>query len=885
MTTAYPPAGAPAPIPAAVSRARYGQLLYTSYDDASGVGGGWQVKDQNGELTSEERELLTARVVTKFDVEPALPQFPTAEQISGRPARLAYAPAGPGTGAWWHTVDAGNDATGRPGNVIAHVALDRDIAAASPLRPIQLWNSPGWLRPYGPAEVLATGLDAHLPQPNPEINADAVIRFLAGTSVDRQGVFRVLLDAVYAAMTGGPKVVLLTGDNTTGPLWIAAVSFFMSPGTARRFSWTTHDKPPQAVTDMRRDMHLVVMARDLAQALPSGDWIIIDEQDEPAVRELGSVHATKTAQITVTPWSTLTEGVLASETMALQLLGDQDGLAEEIGDHNLSPIWPLAVAVSRRSDLAEFHRDAQHALAEEAPAHVTAVTWLDNLVSDAAAATAPATLAEARARLTTAAERGSGARHAAMHYLAAALADPDDGDGRLLDIPALRVLSAEDWESGLQQVWARVGEQGGDASGQPLRRLLIAAELLQRLAEPSPALNQVLDAVARQLTASRLDILYTPAADTVTRLRGVTAPVRETVLRQGLAASASERDLGMLPLAVWQWVFSDEDTPAERQAAPPPNPSAADRLLYPWYVRAQLNSVPAGRLSAQRCREIAGHAVYMALDTESSGGESCHDLITTLVTRAEFDVTEMTDVFARWPQRMSPAAAYSTVFYQDCPSELLSVIAAYHLDPAGPDIAGRCAVAAARLRLLAAIPAKPQSYTDGITTAAPALVPHLDPGRMGEICQGLADALIAVCIAGRAAGQEWVESASAVTEALQQRIDYSSGSTASIVAAFVDAGVIDPGWIAGEAFLSRFGDAFGAHALFGRPENRLRDNAFGDEIVSLLIKRRIYSGPRDVAGLRDNAWRRVRQLPAAHAEQFFSRYPKLAKEWLHDHRL
>ena len=300
MTTAYPPAGAPAPNPLAARQVRYGQLLYTSFDDESGIGGGWQIKDQSGGLTAVERELLTARVVTKFDVDPALPQFPTAEQIAARPARLAYSPTDVGA-ALWHTVDAGNDATGRPGNVMAHIVLDRDTGAPSRLRPIQLWGSPDWCRPYGAADVLSTELGKQVPAPNPEFTAAAVIHFLAGTAVDRQGTFRVLLDAVYAAMTGGPKVALLTADNTTGPLWIAAVSFFMSPGCARRFSWTTHDRPAQAVTNMRKGTHLVVVPRETATALPVvGEWVVLDELEEPTVRELGSEHIAGAAKITVT---------------------------------------------------------------------------------------------------------------------------------------------------------------------------------------------------------------------------------------------------------------------------------------------------------------------------------------------------------------------------------------------------------------------------------------------------------------------------------------------------------------------------------------------------------------------------------------------------------
>lgn len=887
MTTAYPPAGAPAPFPTTECRVRYGQLLYTSFDDESGAAGGWQVKDQNGDLTAQERELLTARVVTKFDVDPALPQFPTAEQIANRPARLAYAATGPGAAALWHTVDAGNDATGRPGNVMGHIVLDRDIAGASPLRPIQLWNSADWRRPYGPAEVLATTLDSAVPQPNPEITAAAAVHFLIGTSVDRQGVFRVLLDAVYAAMTGGPKVVLLTADNASAPLWISAVSYFMSPGTARRFSWTTHDKPPQAVIDIRRGMHLVMMPCEAATSLPVGDsLVVLDERDEPAVRELGSMHSASTAQIAVTPWSTLAEGVLADETMAVRLISDQDDLAEEVGDRGLSPIWPLAVAVSRRNDLSEFHRDAQHAIAEEAPAQVTTVGWLNDLVAVAAMATAPATFAEARDRLVTAADRGAGIRHAAKNYLLAAAADPANGEDPLTGVPAVQILPPSDWRPALERLWSPAATPDGDLGARALHRALVAAELLVRLAEPGPAAEEALATIAGQITATQLDVLYGSAGPgIVSELRGISVPVREAVLRPALAASAAQRDLRVLSLPLWQWVFGDENVPVDQQGHPPANPGDADRVLYPWYARALLVGVAVERIPAAWRREIAGHAVFMAVDNDSLSDERCRSLVSRLVEYAGLDAAEIIDILTRWPQRVSPGCAISTVLYGDCPPELLSLIAASHVDPDSTDTWGRCAIAGARLRGLTSGPVTRTAFRDVVTDAAPTLVQNLDTTTVGNLKQAVVDALIAACIAAEAAGQEWVRSAQTVTAALRQRIDTAGGSTAATVAAFVDAGLIDAGWIAGEAFLVRFGDSFGAHELLGQPKNRPRDKVFGDEIVSLLIERRSYDGPRDVSALRDSAWPRVRQLPAAQAEQFFNRYPKLAKEWLHDHRL
>ncbi|WP_308289857.1 hypothetical protein [Mycolicibacterium mageritense] len=47
----------------------------------------------------------------------------------------------------------GSDSTGRPGNVFAHVVLDRTPFAAPQRRPIEWWRSPQWVRPFGAAAV------------------------------------------------------------------------------------------------------------------------------------------------------------------------------------------------------------------------------------------------------------------------------------------------------------------------------------------------------------------------------------------------------------------------------------------------------------------------------------------------------------------------------------------------------------------------------------------------------------------------------------------------------------------------------------------------------------------------------------------------------------
>ena len=116
---------------------RYGQLAYTSFDKPGSVGG-WQIKQVSGALSAAEAQKLVAGVRTAFDAVDPLPTYPTPEQLERGPRRLAYRRIDARSAGYWHTVPAGPDNTGRPGNVFAHaVAGPRPRGgAAAPADPV-----------------------------------------------------------------------------------------------------------------------------------------------------------------------------------------------------------------------------------------------------------------------------------------------------------------------------------------------------------------------------------------------------------------------------------------------------------------------------------------------------------------------------------------------------------------------------------------------------------------------------------------------------------------------------------------------------------------------------------------------------------------------------
>lgn len=363
---------------------RFAQLTYSSFDRGYGTGGGWQVKDARGGLTQEEREYLASQVSTQFDWPVPVPRFPTPEEVEALPRRLVHGPVSRGGSAYWHTAPAGPDAAGRPGNVFAHVLLDRTPGAPDPaLRPTDLWQAAHWLCPFGPIHVHEAGLEG-VPDPpwgETDRHRAEVLDFLSGPG--RSGVLQVLVDAVTAALDRGPPVVLGTSTARAGGMWIAAVSHLMSAGTSRRFHWSTSERAESLAYAWSRGLHLaVVPSGDLAQLAYHDGAVIIDENESPELGDLGDLdgprpHRTAAgSEVTVTEWSVIVQVVLQSERPA-DVLALQDRIAVAMGDRDqdrpLHPAWPMAMAVVGLPDgLADAEQEAFALVARASPRGIEA---------------------------------------------------------------------------------------------------------------------------------------------------------------------------------------------------------------------------------------------------------------------------------------------------------------------------------------------------------------------------------------------------------------------------------------------------------------------------------------------------------------------------------
>lgn len=216
-------------------------------------------------------------------------------------------------------------------------------------------RSAEWLTPYGPSGVASAILASPEPRPSDVASRAAAVTFLLDPTTSRIGIFSVLLDAVAQAFRGGSPVVLGCTDSDSAAGWIAAVSHFMSPGTSRRFGWSTFDRLHTVDDPVARGAHLVaVPLEDLPGDTPG--CVVFGENESPSLGVLdGAPHRVDNGDmVPVTPWSRLAQIVLVDKSAAARTLAHQDEIAGKAGDDDLSPMcrwrwqwWRTAICTTR----------------------------------------------------------------------------------------------------------------------------------------------------------------------------------------------------------------------------------------------------------------------------------------------------------------------------------------------------------------------------------------------------------------------------------------------------------------------------------------------------------------------------------------------------------
>jgi GTPase-associated protein 1, N-terminal domain type 2/GTPase-associated protein 1, middle domain len=573
----------------ATARPRFAQLTYTSFHRAGGVGGR-QVKEVSGDLTPEEQQPLAMRAVGPDTGK--LDQFLTPDEVDRLPRRLVYGAPWEGAAAYWHSVPAGIDSSGRPGNVFAHILLDRRPAEpAPPLRPSDLLRSPWWLRPFGDEEVRLAGLAAVPEPPWPADEAHgraAVLDFLAERGVVKVGVLSGLLDAVFAAMQHGPMVVLGVEDVASAEMWVAAVCHLMSPGTSRQLYFSTTERATGVAAARAAGLHLVVVpCADLAQLAPDDSVVLLSDEDlavefvEYDEDDDDQEHETRyRSRIPVTPWSAIAAAVVRERQLTADLLALQDEVAAEAGDDALPCGWPLAMAIVLRT-LVQHEEPALDYAAPAAAALIaqeppppgvrrgTRLHRADHLVRQRSLGQ---TTAEAWAVVAGPRRRGDDRTSAVNTYLERALRDAEwlcQADR----VPVPRVVAGEldaDVVTQARVALGRLAAPSADLGRDPDARMSEAVRALRLLdlAVRSGLVDGRADAelVDAALAAGPGPLLLDPAtaAALVDRVGPLAETTQSRVVRPWFDARLPDlpgRPGCRLPTALLRWLFPEPPAP------------------------------------------------------------------------------------------------------------------------------------------------------------------------------------------------------------------------------------------------------------------------------------------------------------------------------------
>jgi GTPase-associated protein 1, N-terminal domain type 2/GTPase-associated protein 1, middle domain len=329
-----------------------GQLLYTS-DDPVGPGpGGWQVKQKVGVHPEELPEIL-ALVSSSMPLLEDLPPYPSQAQQDALPRRLVSGRTATGARILVHSAPAGTDGTRRPGNVINHVLVRRrpndvPVATSGRYMPLELWRASAWQTPWGAAAVRKAeiALDA-VPVPlGGLLSRASVARLLGEAAPPRRAFIGALVDAIFAALHGGPSVVILVRDQDCAVLWLYSALLFADVATREDLTFSTweraHDLHGAALLP-----HVVLVPAVDVDALAGLDVVVLDPDHQQPCQERRWPTVQSNVLVDSTPWSSVVQALCE---LSPQDLTDRLGAIDEISWHNpdagrAAPDFPAALAV------------------------------------------------------------------------------------------------------------------------------------------------------------------------------------------------------------------------------------------------------------------------------------------------------------------------------------------------------------------------------------------------------------------------------------------------------------------------------------------------------------------------------------------------------------
>lgn len=254
-----------------------GQLSYAIADGvASSRQGGWGIVEIVGALSPAAQEaLVRGRTVS-------LPQratpFMSNAELAARPVRWRVVPsalAEPPALLAWHSVEAGSDSTGRPGNVFTHAA---ELPVTRPTRPMDWAFSADWLSPYGVTEVSQARLPQRLGPPLVQL---PFLAWLHGDTSMSLADVESTVSRTLPALVDGRQVVLVVPNNRDPIGLLDFISWLLPFDRSTQMRWATHEDSVSATDLVEQGFDVVTVERAdhvprTATSGASGAPVIVD---------------------------------------------------------------------------------------------------------------------------------------------------------------------------------------------------------------------------------------------------------------------------------------------------------------------------------------------------------------------------------------------------------------------------------------------------------------------------------------------------------------------------------------------------------------------------------------------------------------------------------
>lgn len=233
----------------------WGQLGYTSSK------GGFGIHAETA-VTVHERDVLVAGAYAGRDsFGQELPLLADPEEIDQFYRNLSYRRVDDVGACYWHSAPAGPDESGRTGNCFVHALVEKrppgyPTGEGMPgWRPIELWRSPTAVSPFGIAAVKEATLPPLPPAPGPTATREQVTSFLTSFEVDRLSTFFQLVRA--CAEPRRTPLILGVGTPDEGALWIAGLSYLLSPAAGRELSFSVWEAPELLSGDRLPELEVI----------------------------------------------------------------------------------------------------------------------------------------------------------------------------------------------------------------------------------------------------------------------------------------------------------------------------------------------------------------------------------------------------------------------------------------------------------------------------------------------------------------------------------------------------------------------------------------------------------------------------------------------------